>query len=97
MSFKVRNEWLCEEDGRIAERPLSFWFEYFEIKPMEVNGCKCYWKAEATDKEIKFRGAVLIEAGGGYALNHQGYECYKDELFFIDNADLDTPKLRYKG
>lgn len=94
MAMKVHGEWLCDEDNKIVFKPLSFWVEYFSLKPIE--GYAFYWRAEATDKEVKFRGAVAIEVIGGYGLHHAEYETYKNELFFVANADLDTPKLRMK-
>lgn len=94
MAMKVRKEWLCDENNNIVYKPLSFWFKYFGLKP--IDGHLCCWKAEANDKEVTFRGAVLIEVMGGYAMTHNGYEEFKDDLFFVANADLDTPKLRMK-
>lgn len=95
MKMKVYKEWLCDENNSIVYKPLSFWVEHFGLKPMD-DEYKCYWKAEEKGKEVKFRGAVVIELNGGYALTHRGYEAYKNELFFVANADLDTPKLRQK-
>lgn len=94
--MKVYKQWLCDDDNKIVYKPLSFWAEYFGLKPMNGDEYRCYWEAEAKDKEVKFRCAVVIELKGGYGLTHKGYESYKDELFFVANADLDTPKLRQK-
>ena len=88
--MKVYREWLCDEENNIVFKPLSFWFEYFGVKPLEYKEYRCFWKAENTGKRID------IEKNGGYGLTWEEYEAYKDKLFFVGNADLENPKLREK-
>lgn len=92
--MKVYKEWLCDESNKIVMKPLSFWFEYFELKPIKGDSSKVFWKAEANDKEVKMPYPMLVELNNGYCLTHNGYYAYKDELFFVANADLNYPKLR---
>jgi len=95
--MRIRKEWLCDDNGDIVYKPLSFWAEYFGLKPFEHDPNECFWKAEANDKEVRFRYAVLVEIGGGYVMAHDEYDKYKDELFFVANADIGWPKLRLKS
>lgn len=89
MAMKVRKEWLCDENNEIVKKPLSFWFEYYSIKPLEYKEYRCFWK---TEKEGGKR--IDIEKLGGYGLMWDEYEQYKDKLFFVGNADLTNHKLR---
>lgn len=88
--MKVYKEWLCDENNKIVCKPLSFWFEYYNIKPLEYKDWRCFWKNEKEGRTID------IEKLGGYGLTWDEYEAYKDKLFFVGNADLEQHKLREK-
>ena len=94
--MKVYKEWLCDTDNKIVFKPLSYWVEFFDLRPLEGEQYKYYWKANANGKGVRFRTATIIENRSGYGISRDEYEAYKDELFFVANADLDTPKLRQK-
>ena len=83
----VHGEWLCDSENHIIKKPLSFWFNYYGVIPTEWRGYEL-WRSTKTGKYMD------IEKNGGYGLRHDQYEEYKDKLFFVGNADLDTPKLR---
>ena len=87
--FKVSKEWLVNaDDNKTAVRPLSFWFEYFGIAP--IDGTSWAWSTARNTR----CGFIDIEVGGGYGMLHSQYEEHKDDLFFVGNADLARPKLR---
>ena len=86
-NFKVHGEWLCDDYNNIVKRPLSFWFEYYNLIPIEWNGYQM-WRSLTTTK------CMDIEKSGGYGLRHDEYFKYKERMFFVGNADLDNPKLR---
>lgn len=92
--FKVRKEWLVDENGAIVKMTLEEWFKYFDIKPAfyeyECGITIQSWKS-AIKKERN--GFIDIERNGGRGLLHREYEEYKDKLFFAGNADFDV-KLR---
>lgn len=85
--WHIHGEWICDADNLIVKKPLSFWFEHFGIVPATWRDYEM-WRSEKTGKYID------IERHGGYGLRHSEYENYKDKLFFVGNADLDSPKLR---
>ena len=90
MKMKVYKQWLADENNNIIYRPLSFWIDYFEVKPLKYKDYKCFWKSEKTGKTMD------IEKRNGYGLLWDELKDYENKLFFVGNADLNTPKLREK-
>ena len=86
-SFTVRGEWLVDSTGNIVYKPLSFWLDYFGVKPIE--GYEQFFKT----KDGNF---IDIELSGGYGLLWSEKDHYSDTLFFVGNADLDRMKIRQK-
>lgn len=85
--FKVSGEFLVDDKGNIAYKPLGFWLDYFGIKP--IDGYECFFKT----KDDKF---IDIELRGGYGFIWSEKEDYINTLFFVGNADLDRMKIRQK-
>lgn len=83
----VYKEWLCDEQNNIVYMPLSKWAAYYKLNPFK-SGKYDLWKSERTGK------IMSIEKADGYGLLHKEFRQYADHLFFVGNADLDTPKLR---
>lgn len=87
--FEVRGEWLVDNDGKIVYKPLSFWLDYFGVKP--VDGHPYIFK---TNEDRVF---IDIELHGGYSMNWNDKDKYMNELFFVGNADLCRMKIRQKS
>lgn len=90
--FNIRKEWLCNEDGSIAEMTLREWFEYFQISPFtytypETGNAHQLWKS---DNKKERNGFIDIYKNGGYGLLHNETEQYMDKLFRTGNADFDV-------
>ena len=85
----VYKEWLCDEQNNIVYMPLAKWAAYYKLNPFK-SGKLELWKSELTGK------IMSIEKANGYGLLHKEFREYADHLFFVGNADLDTPKLREK-
>jgi hypothetical protein len=83
--FKVRGEWLVNENDNIVYKPLSFWLDYFGVKPVE--GYLGIFKT----RENHF---IDIQLHGGRMMLWGDREKYLDNLFFVGNADLDRMKIR---
>jgi hypothetical protein len=83
----VYKEWLCDEHNNIVYMPLSKWAAYYKLNPYKSGKIEL-WKSELTGK------IMSIEKADGYGLLHKEFREYVDHLFFVGNADLDTPKLR---
>ena len=84
--FRVKGECLYEMNNEIAKRPLSFWMEYFNVKPKNNINTWC-WIADTQS------GFINIEKAGGYGLLHSEYIEHKEDLYYVGNADLNRPKL----
>lgn len=83
----VYKEWICDEKNNIVYMSLSKWAAYYKLSPVK-SGRLELWKSERTGKIMD------IEKANGYGLLHKEFRQYADHLFFVGNADLDTPKLR---
>lgn len=92
MKFKVRKEWLCDENGDIVIMTLREWSEYFKITPTTYTYSETGNTYEMYKSEIKKtrNGYIDIYKRGGYGLTHDEYEKYMDKSFRTGNADFDV-------
>lgn len=89
--FKVRNEWLVDENNEIVKMTLREWIEYFKIKPCiytTQDGTK--WQTYRSETKKERSGFIDIYRRGGYGLKHNEYESYMDKIFRSGNADFDV-------
>lgn len=89
--FKVRNEWLVNENNEIVKMTLREWVEYFKISPYEYtteNGKK--WQTYKAENKKERNGFIDIYTKNGYGLLHNDFENYMDKVFRTGNADFDV-------
>lgn len=89
--FKVRNEWLVDEENKIVKMTLREWVEYFGITPYvytDKQGRK--WQLYKAENKTERNGLIDIFKNGGYGLGHDEYESYMDKIFRTGNADFDV-------
>lgn len=89
--FKVRNEWLVDEENKIVKMTLREWVEYFNITPyvyIDTQGNK--WQTYKAENKTERNGFIDIYNYGGYGLKHDEYESYMDKIFRSGNADFDV-------
>ena len=95
--YRVRGEWLVDDNDDIVYKSLRYWFQYYNLVPIWCNGehgerVFCGWYS------LRFNCRVAVWGAGGYGVTKRDFEdgVYIGKLFFVGNADLDTPAIRLK-
>lgn len=79
-------------------RTLKEWFNILKITPEKFtyestgNTYDTYRSGVKKDRN----GYIDIYTKGGYGLRHNDVEKYFDEIFFVQNADINDAKLTQK-
>lgn len=89
--FKVKNEWLVDEDNNIVKMTLREWVEYFGISPYESKDADGnVWETYKAENKTERNGFIDIYKCSGYGLRHSEFEGYMDKIFRTGNADFDV-------
>lgn len=89
--FKVRNEWLVNENNEIVKMTLREWIEYFKIEPFVYkDDFNRNWQTYKSATKKERNGFIDIYKCGGYGLLHSEFENYLDKVFRTGNADIDV-------
>ena len=89
--FKVRNEWLVDENNEIVKMTLREWVEYFKISLYEVKDADGnVWETYRAKNKKERNGFIDIYKYGGYGLRHSEFDGYMDKIFRTGNADFDV-------
>lgn len=79
-------------------KTLREWFDLLKITPVKytfesTGNTYDMYKSEAKKER---NGYIDIYTKGGYGLSHSEIEKYFDEMFFVQNADINDAKLTQK-
>lgn len=88
--FKVKNQWLVDEDNNIVKMTLREWVEYFGIAPVEYQREYGIFETYRAENKKERNGYIDIYKYGGYGLRHSEFEGYMDKIFRTGNADFDV-------
>lgn len=79
-------------------KTLREWFEILQITPVKYTFESTGDTYETYRSKVKKErnGFIDIYTKGGYGLLHREIEKYLDELFFVQNADINDAKLTQK-
>ena len=96
--FSVRGEWLVDDANSIVYRSLRYWLQYYEAVPMWCDGepgtkVFCGWHSK------RFNCRVAVWGFGGRGITKEDYESgmYNEYVFYVGNADLDVPSIKWAG
>lgn len=92
MRYNVRKEWLVDENGEIVTKPLSFWFNYFDIEIAEVETffhVKTLEDLYKVNKNADQAGRYIdIYNNRGCKINPRDVHNFMDCNFYVGNADI---------
>ena len=79
-------------------KPLKEWIEILKITPVKYTFESTGKTYDMYKSEVKKErnGFIDIFKKGGYGLQHSEIEKYLEEIFFVQNADINDVKLTQK-
>ena len=83
--MKIRNQWIVDNNGDVLYMTLREWIEQLELTPAYDYLLKTNMKGKAATVYV-----------GGYGIKWEDFSKYMDEVFFVNNADLDFMSINRK-
>ena len=85
--MKIKGQFIFNDEGNLLYMTLREWVKQLDLKPLQPYLFKTNLRGKT----------ATVYYRGGYGVKWEDLQDHFDELFYVNNADLDSISIHYKN